>query len=182
VSQDQDISEAGLSSGIALAELQQAALGLPLSEFEDRYGSAFLMLWHGDLANPEGAGATCVQFESYESGHSSGAGDAPLVHPIRSTGCDAGNLVTVGRTDVNDVVIPDTSVSRHHATFEQSEDGRFSIQDAGSTNGTAVNGASVPVQGQGAPVALESGDMVLIGQVCLRYLEVGRLREMFSGA
>jgi len=182
VSDDPDISDAGVSSGIPLAELQQAALDLPLAEFEDRYGSAFLMLWHGDLAVHEGPGETCVEFESHESGHSSGAGDAPLVHPIRRTGRTAGDLVTVGRTSQNDVVIPDASVSRHHAFFEQGAEGRYSLQDAGSTNGTTVNGASVPVQGEGPPVALKSGDMVLIGQVCLRYLEVGRLREVLSGS
>lgn len=49
--------------------------------------------------------------------------------------------VTVGRTENNDVVFPDESVSRFHGYFREEAGGtRWTFTDAGSTNGTFVAG------------------------------------------
>ena len=49
--------------------------------------------------------------------------------------------------------------------------------DAGSTNGTTVNGVSVPPKGAGAPVDLKTGDSVRLGQMEFTFLEAEALRE-----
>jgi pSer/pThr/pTyr-binding forkhead associated (FHA) protein len=45
------------------------------------------------------------------------------------------------------------------------------MQDAGSTNGTTVNGNTVPRQGHGPAVELNPGDDVRLGQVELTFLD-----------
>ncbi len=47
--------------------------------------------------------------------------------------------VAVGRSPVNDFVIPEKTVSSKHAYFQQRDDGVY-LTDRGSTNGTRVNG------------------------------------------
>jgi hypothetical protein len=44
----------------------------------------------------------------------------------------------IGRSETNDVVIPDASVSRQHAEAVELGDGRFALSDLGSTFGTQV--------------------------------------------
>jgi hypothetical protein len=51
--------------------------------------------------------------------------------------------VTVGRTPDNDIVIDDPSVSRLHAWFELKRK-RWQMTDAGSRNGTVIEGVRVP--------------------------------------
>lgn len=65
----------------------------------------------------------------------------------------------IGRDSSNNVPIPsDTFASREHAliTFE---DGRFWLQDLGSTNGTLLNGRPVTKR-----LALSPGDTVTVGR------------------
>lgn len=47
----------------------------------------------------------------------------------------------IGRGSENDIVIDDTSISRTHAELTSLPDGRFSVRDLGSSNGTMVQGA-----------------------------------------
>lgn len=66
----------------------------------------------------------------------------------------------VGRESA-DIRIADKTVSRHHATIVFHEErGLFSVEDKGSTNGTAVNGAVLP---SGVPHPIHSGDQVRFG-------------------
>jgi hypothetical protein len=55
-----------------------------------------------------------------------------------------GMMITIGRAANNDVVIPDRRVSKFHAYFRQ-EGEAWVLTDAGSTNGTTVEGTSVGV-------------------------------------
>lgn len=48
--------------------------------------------------------------------------------------------ITVGRSRSRDIVLRDSRVSKHHAQFEMDEDGEFHLADAGSTNGTYLDG------------------------------------------
>lgn len=65
---------------------------------------------------------------------------------------------TIGRLPDNDIVVTDNRVSRHHAEIRQNG-GRWLIRDAGSKNGTAVNGKIV----KDAP--LKPGDTISFGGV-----------------
>ncbi|RMG09491.1 MAG: FHA domain-containing protein [Planctomycetota bacterium] len=77
---------------------------------------------------------------------------------------------TVGRTREADLRFPSSRVSRRHAEFRW-EDGRWTLVDLGSTNGTAVNGE--PLVG---PRTLSSGDRLSFGG-CEAVLRAGAARE-----
>ncbi|MBV8929425.1 MAG: ATP-binding cassette domain-containing protein, partial [Mycobacteriaceae bacterium] len=70
--------------------------------------------------------------------------------------------ITIGRANDNDIVIPDVLASRHHATLVPTDTG-VEIQDAGSINGTFVNGSRVK------DALLTDGDVVTIGNVDLMF-------------
>jgi pSer/pThr/pTyr-binding forkhead associated (FHA) protein len=64
--------------------------------------------------------------------------------------------LTIGRHGENDIVLRDSSVSRHHACFIK-EGEHLIVTDKGSKNGPIVNGLKVE------SVRLEDGDVIRIG-------------------
>jgi len=66
--------------------------------------------------------------------------------------------ISIGREHDNDVVLDDRTVSRHHCTLISSEEGAFTIEDAGSRYGTVVNGRRVK-----NTCAINAGDVMEIG-------------------
>jgi pSer/pThr/pTyr-binding forkhead associated (FHA) protein len=72
---------------------------------------------------------------------------------------------TIGRMGA-DVLLPDPTVSRHHATLTISEDGAW-IEDAGSTNGTSLNSSPVSA---GSRSRVQSGDTLKLGNVTVKLL------------
>jgi DNA-binding CsgD family transcriptional regulator len=80
-----------------------------------------------------------------------------------------GDVIRIGRATDNDVVLnAEQTVSRHHAEL-LCADGRWSIRDLGSHNGTHVNGVRLKEE-----VAHEFGptDVVTVGAVTLRLCEI----------
>jgi DNA-binding NtrC family response regulator len=73
-----------------------------------------------------------------------------------------GGTLTIGRASRCDVVIDSGSVSRHHANLTIGGD--VEIEDAGSSNGTFVDGVKLPAN---RPVRLAIGVPFLIGAVTL---------------
>lgn len=72
--------------------------------------------------------------------------------------------LTVGRGAQNDVSIEgDEFASAHHARVEPRRDGVW-VSDAGSTNGTYVNGVRID-----RPRKLAQGDVVRVGETELRF-------------
>jgi ABC-type multidrug transport system ATPase subunit len=104
----------------------------------------------------------------------SGGAAVPPVYGDRSpTGFHqlaAGRVMRIGRALENDLVVSDLQVSRHHAEFRSTPDGRFEIVDLGSHNGTYVNGQ--PVQRQ----IIGPNDIVGVGHSTFR-LVGDRLEE-----
>lgn len=96
------------------------------------------------------AGFRTVKFtkESLDQAEASG----PSLIPVRkrADGNAFGMMITMGRANNNDVVIPDGKVSKFHAYFRQ-VGSEWRISDANSRNGTYLNGLSVP-QDQGMPI------------------------------
>ncbi|WP_275465260.1 FHA domain-containing protein [Streptomyces noursei] len=86
---------------------------------------------------------------------------------------DTGRVMRIGRALDNELVVSDLQVSRHHAEFRATPDGRFEIRDLGSHNGTYVNGQPVPKSGS-APVG--PNDTVGVGHSTFR-LVGDRLEE-----
>jgi hypothetical protein len=68
------------------------------------------------------------------------------------------NRVVIGRADNADANLPEAEISRHHAVVFR-EGGRTWVNDAGSVNGTSVNGISVHAK----PVAISAGDELALG-------------------
>lgn len=72
-----------------------------------------------------------------------------------------GNEVDLGRSRDCGVVLDDMTVSRRHAKFVSSGGG-WSVVDAGSGNGTWVNGQKVP------ETPLKNGDKVRVGRIVVQ--------------
>lgn len=75
--------------------------------------------------------------------------------------------VLVGREPDNDVVLDDPALSRHHCKLVVDAEGRATVMDMHSTNGTYVNGGQIrPDQ----TVEVEPGALIEIGNQVLKYL------------
>lgn len=72
-------------------------------------------------------------------------------------------ITTIGRTAINDLVLPSELVSRRHAVL-LCDGPNVTIRDLGSRNGTLVNGHRVKTQ------VLADRDMIEIGDFLVRYL------------
>jgi hypothetical protein len=70
---------------------------------------------------------------------------------------------TVGRSQENDIVVPDPNVSRRHARLSRADNG-FIVEDLGSTNGTLLDGAPIDRE------RIESGDELTFGQITARFV------------
>ncbi|MER7465537.1 FHA domain-containing protein [Streptomyces sp. NPDC097981] len=83
------------------------------------------------------------------------AGGVHLMHP---------GAIRIGRSADADVPLDDPDVSRLHCAVTVLPDGRVSVADLDSTNGTTVDGAVVGRR----PVALRPGALLRIGESTLR--------------
>ncbi|MFB6655370.1 FHA domain-containing protein [Streptomyces microflavus] len=75
-----------------------------------------------------------------------------------------GGRIRIGRSAEADVPLDDPDVSRLHCAVTVSEDGRVSVADLGSTNGTSLDGAEVRDQ----PVRFPPGALLRLGESALR--------------
>ena len=73
-------------------------------------------------------------------------------------------VTTAGRHPQSDIFLDDVTVSRRHVEFRRESDGRFTVVDVGSLNGTYVNRERIDA------VPLASGDEVQIGKFRLVFL------------
>ncbi len=76
---------------------------------------------------------------------------------------EAGGEVLIGRAPECTVCLQDEFASNLHARISQSE-GRFFIEDLGSTNGTYVNGRRINY-----PTELRGGDSIKVGNTTLEF-------------
>ena len=173
-----DKQEGNAGSGLPVRELLGDVWNLSADDFEKQHGSAFLLMSAAELKQPTGPRATQVRGLPNEGNPSDRTAHLSLrVYPVVRTERSLFPFVTLGRTRNNDVVLPEVTISRFHAFFKQGDDGVMTLQDADSTNGTAVNSNPVPVQGKGPPIRLKSGDNLRFGSVELTFLSVQALRE-----
>ncbi|SFW98404.1 ABC transporter ATP-binding protein/permease [Streptomyces atratus] len=111
------------------------------------------------------------------AGGPGGAAGAPPVHGDRSPTTfhqlALGRVMRIGRALENELVVSDLQVSRHHAEFHATPDGRFEIRDLGSHNGTYVNGQPLAKSGS---ALIGPNDIVGVGHSTFR-LVGDRLEE-----
>ncbi|MFD8261111.1 FHA domain-containing protein [Streptomyces griseoluteus] len=101
--------------------------------------------------------------------------DAPTqLHVV--AGPDAGGVhllhggrITVGRSADADVPLDDPDVSRLHCAVTVTAEGRVSVADLDSTNGTTLDGARVT----GRPLRFPSGGLLRLGESALRVTPSG---------
>ncbi|MEU6506486.1 FHA domain-containing protein [Streptomyces sp. NPDC046942] len=101
--------------------------------------------------------------------------DAPTqLHVV--AGPDAGGVhllhggrISVGRSADADVPLDDPDVSRLHCAVTVGTDGRVSVVDLGSTNGTTLDGVRVGER----PVRVPAGGLLRIGESALRVTPAG---------
>ena len=83
--------------------------------------------------------------------------------PLRGQRFELGETVTgIGRISLNEIAIPNLSVSRQHCTIERTGE-RFMIRDLESHNGTFVNGQPVRIH------YLRDGDRIAVGECTFQF-------------
>ncbi|MFD8802373.1 FHA domain-containing protein [Streptomyces atroolivaceus] len=75
-----------------------------------------------------------------------------------------GGQIRIGRSAEADVPLDDPDVSRLHCAVTVSDDGRVSVADLGSTNGTSLDGTEIGDR----PVRLVPGALLRLGESALR--------------
>ena len=82
--------------------------------------------------------------------------------------------ILIGRSTTCPITIDANPVSSLHCELTLTEDG-YTLADAGSRNGTKINGASI----DSAPVLLKNGDLILLGEsATATFIEVAQVAEI----
>ncbi|MEV6026240.1 FHA domain-containing protein [Streptomyces sp. NPDC052036] len=85
-----------------------------------------------------------------------------------------GGVARIGRSADADVPLDDPDVSRLHCAVTVAADGRVSVADLGSTNGTVLDGRQVTDR----PVRLAPGALLRLGESALRLAPPGPARRV----
>ncbi|MFJ1601707.1 FHA domain-containing protein [Streptomyces sp. NPDC088261] len=115
-------------------------------------------------------------FAGQGQGQAPDAGASPYYgdrNPTTFHQLSLGRVMRIGRALENELVVSDLQVSRHHAEFTATPDGRYEIRDLGSHNGTYVNGQPIAKSGT---VPIGPHDIVGVGHSTFR-LVGDRLEE-----
>jgi len=94
--------------------------------------------------------------------------------PLRKVHDTFPNMITLGRTANNDLVVPDVSISKFHAFFRDlgaARGPRFELIDAGSKNGTWV--AGVALSPRTDAFAIKLGDRLRFGRIEFTVVDAG---------
>lgn len=91
-----------------------------------------------------------------------------------------GRVTRIGRALENELVVSDLQVSRYHAEFLATPDGRFELHDLGSHNGTYVNGQPLPKNGrkllnQNDTVGIGHSTFQLVGNQLQEFVDTGEV-------
>ncbi|MFI2200566.1 FHA domain-containing protein [Streptomyces sp. NPDC020192] len=183
-------------TGTDLAAVASALAGAVTGEGRDTGGAAVVLYAGTDRLDPR----RCTLGEPpLVDGAvlSLGAPAAPEPHPELDdaptqlhvvAGPDAGGVhllhggrISVGRSADADVPLDDPDVSRLHCAVTVGTDGRVSVADLGSTNGTSLDGVRVGER----PVRVPAGGLLRIGESALRVTPSGgpgaRVRTVSDG-
>jgi hypothetical protein len=80
--------------------------------------------------------------------------------------------VTVGRSAACDVIVAFDAVSKVHAYLHAVGPDSVEIEDAGSTNGTFLEGKSIPV---GTRARVSDGNAIVLGRIVVEFRSATRL-------
>jgi hypothetical protein len=144
-----------------MEDLPMLALSLTRAQFSSRY-KCFFLCSDTQPARPEGPQATQLFTNERTTTYNEAPTGAPLlVAPLIKVQSHFPSMITVGRTQNNDVVVPDTSISKFHAYF-RIDKGIVEVADAQSRNGTFLGQRRLePKQ----PVSIKPGEKVRFARV-----------------
>ena len=129
--------------------------------------------------NDEDADTTLVASLDGALGSTAGPSSNLDVFPLlKKPGAPFADMITVGRTANNDVVLNHITVSRFHAYFRHKGDG-WTLSDAGSKNGSFLESERLEARKERA---IESGDRLRMGDVEVTFFAVSDLFDMLSGS
>lgn len=141
-----------------------------LAEFVARFGHPFLAVSIGDAIE----GPASFDTDPVVTGQGTALHRDVLAAVAKRSAANQFSFITIGRAKNNDVVVDAHGVSKLHAVIHQRGD-TFAIADAGSRNGTFLNGERLHAN---RPIALASGDeLALSKHVRARFLDVAATRE-----
>jgi pSer/pThr/pTyr-binding forkhead associated (FHA) protein len=164
-----------------LADFAEDSRALSADDFKARHGDLFF-LHNGPLGklNPAEEGQKTIALEGRAT--SPGVPMNPssdfVVFRALPSPEGARDLIWIGRSEENELVIPDASVSAIHAFLRVDPSGRVLVHDSGSRNGTQVDDEPVPSPGMGPPAEISSGARVILGEVKLTFLHAAEFQEL----
>lgn len=101
-----------------------------------------------------------------------------VVHAVKKKGAGPfASTILIGRSASNDICVQHSSVSKLHARITRQADGTSLISDAGSSNGTLVQGkALAPREAR----ALTPGLLVVVGACHFTVVDAVRLHDILQ--
>ena len=101
------------------------------------------------------------------------------VYPlVKKPGAAFSDMITLGRTANNDVVLDHITISRFHAYFKK-VDGGWRVCDSGSKNGTRLLGTRLEARKE---VPVEPGNSLRFGEVDMTFMTAERLYDFLVEA
>ncbi len=159
--------------GFLISWLVKHSTGQKLEDFVRERPDDWLV-WEAGPWRPTYQNKATLAHEGERSSPPHGAGESLAI----ALEADARKpYLSLGRGPDNDIVIDDATLSRLHLLFTRDAAG-WSVRDAGSTNGTTVEGARLGPD----PVALPTGAKVVAGSVRLTFYDAAGLYLRLRGA
>ncbi|HUT99995.1 MAG TPA: FHA domain-containing protein [Myxococcota bacterium] len=170
------------SSFMKLGDFVEDCMKLDEKAFIQRHAEAYF-LHHGPIGKLQAAQVSHATLSSEFSGTSPDRPFNPkadfLVFEVKQrVGSDSDDTIWLGRSDSNDIIINDASVSAVHAFIRKGDGGGYFLQDMNSMNGSFVDDERVPAQGVGGPLGLRTGARVVLGSVAMSFLQVAEFRSL----
>ncbi|HEY8208269.1 MAG TPA: FHA domain-containing protein [Myxococcaceae bacterium] len=148
-----------------LASLASEVADLDEKAFVRKYPDAWL-IWE----NRPGERSTLPQF-TMAMGSDGGGKPRNEFEPAAYRLLGAIKTLTIGRNG-DGILIKDSTVSDKHLVLQQVAGGGWTVSDAGSKNGTRVDGQPLAPE---APLELQSGAQIQMGAVKLTFLSAAGL-------
>jgi pSer/pThr/pTyr-binding forkhead associated (FHA) protein len=158
--------------GFLMSWLAKASRGQSLEEFTKARPEEWLV-WEAGPWRPTYQNRDTIGYDGIVTTVPHGAGESLAI--VLETGSKR-PYISLGRAPDNDIVVDDATLSRVHLLLQRDPLG-WTVRDAGSTNGSSVEGA--PLGPDAVP--LQPGMRVLAGSVRFTYYDAGGLYLRLRG-
>ena len=132
---------------------------LTLDAFVKLYGHPVLMRWSdaGERQGTDVFGTVDVRLGERMPTGNRPSPEAAVISVVKRSNLFS-DMITCGRAKNNDVVLPESGISKFHAWITaEPKDGKWAVADGSSRNGTFLNGKRLSPD---EPVPLNDGDKI----------------------